>query len=242
MEQKLLDLSRSENELVQKAYRVHRDAFDNAERVISLLDHGFVVKNSSNSWIFMLYLAQACANLKLMFLSTIRKHDIQMLMMARQMLEATPLMCYSLTQQAFANACVGKNAGVVIHEMKACWDKKIIYPWLDKEFGVRSTNIKRLKDKINENYAHTGIFSAQNHLALDMKFFDEQDEEFVSRRLSLCADIALHTISLAAEAVERYPGAIALAPDFIGTFNLLSEATDRLKRPNAVTTMPGGRN
>ena len=38
MEQKLLSLSRSEDELVQKACKVHRDAFDNAERMISLLD------------------------------------------------------------------------------------------------------------------------------------------------------------------------------------------------------------
>ena len=242
MEQKLLSLSRSEDELVQKAYEVHREALANAERVISLLDHGFAVKNSSKSWIFMLYLAQACANLKLMFLSTIRKHDIQMLLMARQMLEATPFMCYALTQQEFAEACVGKNAGVVIHEMKTRWDKKIIYPWLDKEFGVLSNNIKRLKDKINEHYTHTGIYSAQNHLALDMQFFDERDEDFVSGRLSLCADIALHTISLTAEAVERYPGAIALAPDSTGTFNLLSEATDRLKRPKVGTAMPGGQN
>jgi hypothetical protein len=233
MESQVLSLSNLENELVRTARATHGDVLDNAEQIISFFNDAIILTDRPKGWIFMLYLSQLRANLSLMLLSTIRKHDIQMLMMARQMLEATSLACYALSQQEFdMNNCSSKSLEVVIQEMGTWKNKK--YKWLDLEFPIRSSNVKKLKDKMNLHYEHAGTFTAQNNLVVDdtgkmlMAFFDEREIEFVPRRLRLCSSLALEAIGLIADVVEKYPSAVRLAPDFNKNYNLFSNSTDQL--------------
>jgi len=233
MESQVLSLSNLENELVRTARETHGDVLDNAERIISFFNDAIILTDRPKGWIFMLYLSQLRANLSLMVLSTIRKHDIQMLMMARQMLEATSLACYALSQQEFAmNNCSSNSVKAVIQEMGSWKNKR--YEWLDLEFPERSGNVKKLKGKMNLHYEHAGTFTAQNNLVVDdsgemlVAFFDERETGFVSRRLRLCASLALEALGLIADVVEKYPGAVMLTADFNQKYNSFSNATDQV--------------
>lgn len=159
-----------------------------------------------------------------MLLSTVRKHDIQALMLARQALEAVPLACYALSQQAFAASSIGKDGKDVAEALRR-WEEGKQYKWLATEFPDRSENIKRLKSKINDYYTHAGVYSAQTSLSIDFQgnmvpeFFDQRDDKFVAGRIGLCADLALRIADLLAAVVEKYPGAVRLVDGFNATYN-----------------------
>jgi len=237
----ILELSEAENALLLRAPLEYGEEYVIAEEIISYFNRAIQVTNQQNAWVFFVFLSQARSNLMLMLLSAVRKHDIQTLMMARQMLEASVLACYALGQQQFSKDCYlqGPKGVKKFIETTASWSAKrkdllpLHYEWLDNGFHLHSENIKKLKLKINDYYAHAGAYTAQNTISVNngivtQEFFDVRDKKFVSGRVLICADMAITVMGMFSAVVAKNPGAVVLDAAFSSQWHVFSKKIDQL--------------
>ena len=155
--------------------------------------------------------------------STVRLHKIQATMNLRQVLENGACAAFAIANPDPAHFVNATPEGT--------FDTKKLtgtYKWLDEKFPKGSSQIKAMKDMINELTAHANIaYTNQNFRLADSgdkfstPFFDIEDEFFVKADLLLASKIALSLIDLF-YGVNKDVHAIVWRDDFHSRFDARS--------------------
>ena len=228
MEVSLLDLSKHEHSLVEKAASEFGPDFINANELV-FFTWSFISSVKPEAYVFSLFLAQIQKSLVLCLLSAIRDHDVQLFMMLRQALENVSLASYALFE-------TDQDAFYTTDENKILFPKKKInekaYKWLEKNYLDHSKKIKSMKDQINESFAHANILPTPHNLYFDGKrignqFFDAHDRLMAKQRLWWIGNIALGVLDLFAKLIERFP-IVTLVDDFHQKMGTLSKENNRI--------------
>lgn len=220
MKVRLLDLSKQENLLVEKAPSELGPEFVLAHDLVFFTDEFFVSVNHEAlpypALMFLTFHAQFHNALVLCLLSSVRKHNVQFHMMLRQALENGVLACYALFE-------TNKDAFYKVNKYDIIEiDKNIkvkAYNWLEKNYKDRSDMIKHMKEYINELFAHAGSPDPSNfHFDRSSsefytKFFDSDDILFAKIRLHLVGKTALVFLDLFAKIIKTIP-IVSLVDDF----------------------------
>ncbi len=194
IENRLTDIAQQENGLF----------YDNAYQWLEFLSTPFSPINHDGFFFFVFY-SQIQKHLGLAFLSSIRKHQVQSFMCLRQVLEAAAIALYLLSfdVKVFTEE---KNKKTDFFRSKKLKDDA--YKWLFLNFPEASSQIKRLKDYMNDNFSHSNASNAFQNFKMDgkvgMTFFDEWDEKTVRTNLFFIAEIARVILGSICEVNKKY--------------------------------------
>lgn len=216
------DFSDQENLLIKQAPTKYGEVYTNTNDLLSLLLNFTSGVIDPDAWIFIGFLSQVQKSLLLAFLSTLRQHDVQTLMMLRMALESTVLAAYSL-YQTDVNVYGKINPQGFMDINKKTKDKA--YKWIDREFGSHSKILKFFKEEINSNSAHANFglifnnldFSTETFLTKHLFDDNEGDKEhhfiITMQRLWWIGNISFGLLSLFEQVIKKYP-LIQLVDDF----------------------------
>jgi hypothetical protein len=135
----------------------------------------------------------------LAFLSTLRLHKVQAMLNLRQVLEAGAGAAYAIAKPDFLGFADIDQFGI----MDSSKSLSKPYKWLSDNYADRSKWMTNTKGLINKQTAHANIISAdatfrtgQTKDAVDLPFFDAEDEYFVQADLWLISDAAIKLMDL----------------------------------------------
>ncbi|HUV49738.1 MAG TPA: hypothetical protein VMW78_01785 [Anaerolineae bacterium] len=236
MKIKLLELSKEEQDLVEKAPQEYGPAFVNAHDLV-FLTWTFVNTKKPEAYAFMLFLSQIQKSLVLCLLSAVRNHEVQFNMMLRFALENASLASYSLFKPETNNFYKTDENGIMFPKESA---NLKAYKWLDKNYTEHSQKIKSMKDNINESFAHASILPAPQNIdygspQITNMFFDYPDKLFVIKNLWWVANVALGMLDLFAKVIRQYP-LVTIADDFVQS--LENYATENYRILNELKRNP----
>jgi len=208
-EEFLVDILKSEKNMVLSGADKYGDYFKHAVEFSNLLDNSIESIDDLSKYIAVAFLSQVRKHQTLALFSAVRRHHTQMSMDLRQVLEAASWMAYAMAfdeQEKFCKKDVAGNLCITDKLEKAKND------WLDNNYKVKSDEIKRLKQMINEATAHANvIYTFQNFETLTdgrhgfyTPFFDFEDDYKVKTDLWLVANIALGLLDLLYEVNRDY--------------------------------------
>ncbi|MDD2218393.1 MAG: hypothetical protein PHW03_07205 [Eubacteriales bacterium] len=225
------DISEMENALVISAPATYGKYFDNAYALVSFVQGFYGGSVATSKWIFLYFFNQLYNSLLLALLSTVRRHDVQAIMMLRQSLESVVFACYA------AYNYKPEEFGEVLEDgtLDAKKLHKKAYPWFESKYASHSVVIKSYKHKINEHYAHSNILlTLANTEVVGNKivstFFDGSNEDpehfeaIIKQRLCWIGDISLIAIDLFSQITDELKIA-----DLIDDFEARAE---KLRRDN----------
>lgn len=199
-------LPNKENTLVKEASKIYGVSFNNANKLVSLI-WSIVSTSKATAYIFKFFLVQVQKSISLALLSAIRRHDVQCLMMLRQVLESAVLACYGLYEtNSDVFGTLEPDGTLTVNENV----KEKAYKWLEKNYKGYSDKIKFMKDTINEYAAHSNIVAAAstfnfNESDGEIMFFDTQPIHITKQRLWWIANVAIGLIGLFKEVIRQYP-------------------------------------
>lgn len=214
-----------ENDKVQEALNTYAGYLKVADDIICFLSREFLDTIKDENAIFMSFFTQISVDLELAVLSTLRSHDIQACLMLRHALESACLAAYASFPKLVTNE--DKATSEYGHpENKS-------YEWIEKEFPKQSENIKKIKGKINRNFAHANIkTSATNLIITDERitptFFDSDGNGTIPKRLYVISEITWHVLDLLDRAVKKANCGIILKENSVKRINAFSEQIDKI--------------
>ncbi|MBI4802612.1 MAG: hypothetical protein HY796_08835 [Elusimicrobia bacterium] len=214
-----------ENDKVKEALINYSAYLKMADDMIYFLSREFLDTIKDENVIFLSFFAQISVDLELAVLSTLRRHDIQACCMLRHALESTCLAAYALFSKSVADE--DKAMSEYGHPAKK------LYKWIAKEFPEQSENIKKIKEKINDNFSHANIkTSAANLIVRNEKinptFFDSNSNETVPKRLYVISEITWHVLDLLDQAIKKANCGVALKEDSVKKINEFSGRMDKV--------------
>jgi len=227
------DLIESEREMVLTGAERYGEYFINASEFNTLLNNFVKSIDDPSKFIFVAFLSQVRKHHTLALFSSVRLHHIQMGLNLRQVLEAGAWAAYAMAHEDRDRFCEADADGIlhIPKRLKIARDN-----WLNQNFKIKSDEIKKLKELINESVAHANIvYAFQN---FEMKpaddpgfhtpFFDFDDEYKVKNDLWFIANIALGLIDLF-YGVNRQYRVFQLVDDFNAKFKQLVNQNNKLK-------------
>jgi hypothetical protein len=173
----------------------------------------------------------------LAFLSALRLHHVQAMLNLRQVLEAGAGAAYAIANPDVAGFA-DTDAFGIMDPSKKLTEKR--HRWLNKNYPDGSKRITDTKSLINKQTAHANIISAdatyragQTADAVDLLFFDAEDDYFVKCDLGLISNAAITLMDLfydVAEGVAQATGRSVLEfrPDFSDAIEGLNAENDAL--------------
>lgn len=231
------DLSETENILVNSASKEYGPIYENSRSLVLLMSEFIFKISRPEAWIFIGFLTQVQNSLYLALLSTIRRHDVQSLMMLRYSLESAVLACYALFDINPDNYAVIEPDDSL--KIKGRVREKA-NRWLEANFKEHSGKIKYFKDVINDTSAHANfgpVFSNAdfskseeiiNHIFDDNLEDKEHHELMIRQRLWWIGNISFGLLDLFYGAIIKYP-LVELVDDFIGKMQELGKENERIK-------------
>jgi len=220
----LSKLNALENDKFQEGLLKYADYFKVVEDILHSLSHGFLGAGQDENRPFFAFYAQACADLQLAVLSTLRQHDVQACLMLRHALESVGLAVYA----------TGFKLSVDENEVVAAFgDKDKVFKWIEAGFPEDSQKLKVLKKKINDNFAHANILTAATRLSevgdkLNLHFFDTNSSRLMGSRLYVIAEIGWLAMDLLEKAVTKANNGVAVQPGIIACLRGYSEQIDKV--------------
>jgi hypothetical protein len=211
----IIDLSEEEHKYVVSAKDKYGLFFENADATIRLLST-FLKSVEPDCWCFVCFLSQVRKYALLSFLSIIRQHNSQAMMDMRQLFESGVIAAYSLgntDDQIIENAFKSD----MLKESEKLKEKA--YSWIAENYKEQSDIIKKQKDKINENWAHSNIVNASENFCLseDRKFktlvFDKEIIVFSESYLWILANSCWGLLALYSKIIKNVKRA-ELCDDF----------------------------
>ena len=194
----IIKISELEHKMVHDASKDYGEYWVYANEAIHLLQN-FVDGVAIEAQAFSIFLSQIQKSSTLAVLSTLRRHDVQALIMIRHLSESTVLAAYSLVEYELNKYIYTSKNGYAMEKKDI---KKRAYKWIEKEYPDISKRIKLAKDQINDLYAHANLLSAftnykiseENNIVLE--FFDKKDDVFTKQRLWWIGNISFGIIDL----------------------------------------------
>lgn len=229
--------SDAEDTLIKEASTKYGEVYANTNDLILLMLDCIKEDVNPEAWIFIGFLSQVQKSMLLAFLSTLRKHDVQTLMILRNALESSVLAAYALNQTNLDFYGKINPQGIMILNKKI---KEKAYKWIEKEFGCHSKIIKFFKDEINANNAHANFGLIFNNLDFSTKHFltkhlfddNEGDKEhhfiMTMQRLWMIGNISFGLLRLFEQVITKYP-LVKLVDDFERRLSEYSIENDRIK-------------
>ncbi|HKJ33977.1 MAG TPA: hypothetical protein VKA34_19250 [Balneolales bacterium] len=224
----LLDLSKEEHSLVENAQSEFGLDYINAHDLV-FFTWSFISSVKPIAYVFSLFLSQIQKSLVLCLLSALRDHDVQFHMMLRQTLENASLAAYALFE-------TDQNAFCTIDEHDILYVKEKVnkkaYNWLEKNYKDHSDKIKKMKDVINDSYAHASILPTSQNTYLNgnnigNQFFDSHDKLMTKQRLWWVGNVALGVLDLLAKIADEFP-IVTLVDNFPQKMSSLSKENNRI--------------
>jgi hypothetical protein len=229
--------SNEENNMVKEAAIKYGRTYENANNLILLLMDCVKEIVQPEAWIFIGFLCQVQKSMLLAFLSTIRRHDVQTLMMLRNVLESSVLATYALYQNNPDVYGTINTQGILDINKKT---KEKAYKWLDREFDYFSKKIKFFKDYINSTNAHANFglifynidFSSEYFMASHLFDDNTEDKEhnfmLTMQRLWMIGNISSGLLNLFNQGIKKYP-LVSLVDDFESRLSMYSIENDKIK-------------
>jgi hypothetical protein len=180
---------------------------------------------------FVRFNSQVAKHHLLAVFSTVRLHHIQATMNLRQVLENGSCAAFAIANPDPTHFANITPEGLLDPSQKLTVKR---YDWLDKQFPKGTSQIKAMKDMINESTAHANIaYTNLNFLAdsgdqLATRFFDIEDEFFVKADLLLASKIAISLVDLY-YGVNEDAKAIVWRDDFHSQFDALIKGEHALR-------------
>jgi len=224
MSEGIARLNALENDNFQEALNKYPAFLKLPDDIIYSLSREFVDTVKNENIIFLSFHGQVCVDLQSAALSTLRQHDAQACLMLRHALEATALAAYATIFKPGAD-----EAGIMAefgHTGKA-------YKWIEAEFPESSKNIKRLKEKINENFSHANITTAAPNISerdgkLNLHFFDTNSAALIGPRLYVISEIAWIAMDLLEKAIVKANNGIVVQEGTDKRIKDFSEQIDKV--------------
>jgi hypothetical protein len=226
------DIIESEKEMALTGAKRYGDYFINASEFNNLLNNFIKSIDDPGKFICIAFLSQVKKHHTLALFSTVRLHHIQAMMNLRQVLEAGAWAAYAMAHEEQKYFCEEKGELLdVPNKLEKARNK-----WLDKNFKIKSDEIKNFKGLINRSVAHSNIvYSFQNfktrpidNPGFDTPYFDFEDEYKIKSDLWFIANIALGLLDLFYGANQQYK-VLKLVDDFNARFKKLVGENNRLK-------------
>lgn len=190
------DLIEGESQLLKSAPEIYGEYFSVALECGDLLSR-FLISVQPNRYIFAAFLSQVRKNYFLALFSALRLHHVQSGMAQRQLLESAAWAAYAI---AFPDP---NNFTKLKDKILLAVDPGARNKWLDENFEVASSVIKKQKGMINESTAHANIIYAFNNFRLDTEvgrfetpFFDFEDKYQVKTDLWSISNSILGVLDL----------------------------------------------
>jgi len=189
---------------------VRYGAFFCSARNATLLLSNIMMWPTTDCDIFIRFLSQMKKYHTLCLMSLVRQHRIQAKMNLRYFLESTVHAAYALAHVNTTN--------YFDHESGSKHDSKkasgIAYKWIGETFSQYSSEIKRMKDRINEQTAHANVINSQHNFKfvsgdrpeIHTTFFDFADDHWVKVDLWECAQAGLIASDLILAVREKFGG------------------------------------
>lgn len=202
-------LAETEKELLLRAPERYGAFFYNAYNFVNLMNNLVKTVDDPNKYLFIAFLSQVKKHLTLALFSALRLHHVQKGLNLRQVLEASSWAAYAMAFKEKEKFCEKDTMGIVRVPKKLKEQKNL---WLDGNFKIKSDEIKKMKEAINETVAHANIvYVFQNFKAgpahthgFQTLFFDFEDEYMVKTDLWSIANTAQGLIDLFIGVNQKY--------------------------------------
>lgn len=194
------DIIESERDMVLHGAEHYGDFFINASEFNALLNNFVKSIDDPLKFYFVAFLSQVRKHHTLALFSAVRLHHIQMGLNLRQVFESGAWAAYAMAYAEKDKFCETDLNGIasIPKRLKEARDN-----WLDQNFKVKSDEIKRLKNLINESVAHSNIVYAFQNFEMQKEkrgfhtpFFDFDDEYKVKSDLWFVANTAMGLMDL----------------------------------------------
>lgn len=230
----ILEISKSENDLVQKAKSVSDVFYLHAQYAVDL-SHAFIKNVNHNSFYFLVFLSSFQKHIVLAFLSAIRFHHIQTNFDLR----------FASESSAWAAFAIGNNSLEKDREKFAIEDesgilnpddalKKAMYKWLNEEYNEGSVSLKRYKNQTNALSSHANIVDAHRTFSgfvdgkFKTQFFDNSEDRHIKTDLWAVANLVMGSLDLF-YGVNKDFNIIEFSDDFLERMSVLKAENDNLK-------------
>jgi hypothetical protein len=175
----------------------HEEYCTFSENAVGLTEDLMLIANYENTYVnFVTFLWHTHVSLALALLSALRGHQAQTEVMMRQSIEAGVMAAFALGHLGEDWLSSGDVEKLRPHA----------YSWLESCYPTHSRTIKKIKDRINEDWAHPTMFSAFKtwHFASDhepghLSYFDFRDDSWIRLNLWRIGDMALGLTHLIAQ-------------------------------------------
>lgn len=199
-------------------------------RDATLLLSNFMESVSAARHVFIRCMAMVKVHHTLAFMSTLRLHHVQSMMNLRQVAEATSNAAFALAHPDLD--LIDAETGLVLHPKEISAKS---YKWIEQAFPRHSSDLKVIKDIINEQSAHFNIVnstlivtdSAEDEI-WRADFFDLEDRHFELSDLWVSTMLALCSIHLMIE-VAKVHGGFVLALDAEERAHNVKAQADKLR-------------
>jgi len=234
MDTDIVEISKSENELVQNAKTMNEPFYLHAQYGVDFV-HSFLKKVDPNSFYFLLFLSSLQKHIVLAFLSAVRFHHIQTNFDLR----------FASESSAWAAFAIGNNDPEKDKEKFAIKDesgilnpnddlKKKMYQWLNEKYREGSVSLKRYKDQTNALSSHANIVDAQRTFSglsngqFKTQFFDNSEDRHIKTDLWAVANLVIGSLDLF-YGVNKDFNIFEPSDDFFERIKILKIENDRLK-------------
>lgn len=229
MKELLIHISSYEDELIQLSEDKYADYYIYSNRCLNLL-MDFIDNISDEGQVFLLFLSQFQNSMCLSFLSTLRRHEIQAMMILRYALESSVLASYALYTTNINDFIKIDELGYA-HEIRAVKNKA--NKWLEKNYPIHNEKIKKNKDLINDFSTHANIIPTFGNIDFSLfpeasvSFFDNEDELLIKQKLWWIGNIIVCLLDLYAE-ISKVTKIFNLKSNFYNEMKDLSILNNRL--------------
>lgn len=199
-------------------------------RDATLLLSNFMASVSADRHVFVRCMAVIKVHHTLAYMSTLRLHHVQSMMNLRQVTEATPSAAFALAHPELD--LIDSETGLVRCPKKISAKS---YKWIGQAFPRHSSDLKMVKDIINEESSHFNIVNSTLLVTEPAEgevwradFFDLEDSHFELTDLWLSTQLALCSINLMIE-VAKVHGGFVLAIDAEARAKNIQVQADKLR-------------
>lgn len=230
----IAEISKSENELVQKAKLMNEDFFMHAQYAVDFA-HSFHKKVDPNSFYFLLFISSFQKHITLAFLSAIRFHHVQTNFNLR----------FASETAAWGAFAIGNNDPEKDKEKFALVEedgilnpndelKKKMYKWLNEKYPDGSASLGRYKNQTNALSSHANIVDAHRTFLgivdgkFKTQFFDNSKDRHIKTDLWATANLVMGSLDLF-YGVNRDFNIFEFSDDFIKKMKFLEIENNRLK-------------
>jgi hypothetical protein len=169
----IYDLAEQENAIVYEFILQNQELVRNTEELIELLVNVAEIRKGDAMAYYFLH-GQVKNALSQCLLSILRDHEVQAQLMLRYSIETACLAAYSLHYTRIENFMVNDEIGAKpVQKIK-----EKAHKWLSQRYPDHSKNLQRLKNNVNEYYAHGNLFAAMLKLdksTYSYSYFDRDD-------------------------------------------------------------------